>query len=920
MERRRLLAFYPEGKPSMFNDDLIAYLQPIGNQFRPHEWRDVCGGIADIRVEPHRLTLRTSLPPGLYRGRIETRPGAFDMRTAMVDMIRVPDGKAVPVGPWDLNHVATPKYMAIPMARTYVNGKLKGGLWFDMPGPEQIAQQRLAADFGFEAKAGATELVLEFVERDRARMDWGRMAFMELRRDDRCPCPLLPVSKDHPRVYVTAAELETQRRRLLSAPAFHQRVEKFKNTDLGFGVETAGELDLACLAYLLTGDKPIGEKVKRQIVDLCALASWSGQGHSQGQSDNPLLMGGDNDRGIGYRLYYAGVAWDYLRALFNSQERRVVLAKVEEYLQKMYDFTLLQRAYMGCPTADPHSLGAWNGVGIACMAFYDDLPIARQALPFFHGLFCESLKLFPPGGKAAWATFFPFHLVRYLAAAHTFGGPRPELNNSPFLDHLGQALLACFETPNTQELQRGRRTREHRYLTAFLCRFHPTPGIASIYQAFVEQEKKTAGEVEVGLFDLLYAPEIPAKPAAFPTEPFFAQDIGDLIWTARGKKTVGYACSAGLKAGRRQSFHLKPHNREFAMPMASLEVSVDGTPVLINVNIGTYGLNSALTNTMCFEDGGMLTQGQYLNGDIGPEKSAYIRRCLITDRFIYAHAVITDCLHPKFQVRRAERIVVADYRHGTVVIADSFEGAKPIRFATHLHCSGSVKELGPNSYRLTGGQANLIAGIKGGSKGLGDEENGEIFITLLDRRNDCRVLVEEPQWIPGYIYGLNDGRNVDVKKAKFPHYRRWRWEITQPVTSGSFLFALTSEAGEVTQHQERIRLPGQAWLQLTAGKPVQAMGCRTVAEAILVDESAGCLMLLGASELAAGSRKMQFAVPVDVELQIAGDMVRGLCYAPTADAVTTAAGFDVRKSQYGEYNPRSHCAYSMRFESVSHWA
>ena len=69
-------------------------------------------------------------------------------------------------------------------------------------------------------------------------------------------------------------------------------------------------------------------------------------------------MGGDNDRVIGQKLYHTALAWDYLQPLFNEEERRAILSKAEEYLQKIYDFTLLQRAYMGYPTIDPHSLGA----------------------------------------------------------------------------------------------------------------------------------------------------------------------------------------------------------------------------------------------------------------------------------------------------------------------------------------------------------------------------------------------------------------------------------------------------------------------------------------------------------------------------------------------------------------------------------
>ena len=41
-----------------------------------------------------------------------------------------------------------------------------------MPGPQEIAEGRLLAEFGFEAQEGVNELVLEIVERDRKRMEW----------------------------------------------------------------------------------------------------------------------------------------------------------------------------------------------------------------------------------------------------------------------------------------------------------------------------------------------------------------------------------------------------------------------------------------------------------------------------------------------------------------------------------------------------------------------------------------------------------------------------------------------------------------------------------------------------------------------------------------------------------------------------
>ena len=179
----------------MKNSELIAFLKPLVTQFSlagEFDFIDLTGRITDTEATASRLTLRFHVPAGTYFGRLETALGAFDMSTAMIDMVRVPDGKRVPVGPWDLDHIHN--VMAIPMARMWVNGRLKGGLWFSMPGPEQIAEGRLSGEFGFEAQQGDNEVVLELVERDRERMDWAHLAHLELRKDDRRRVPLLPIA------------------------------------------------------------------------------------------------------------------------------------------------------------------------------------------------------------------------------------------------------------------------------------------------------------------------------------------------------------------------------------------------------------------------------------------------------------------------------------------------------------------------------------------------------------------------------------------------------------------------------------------------------------------------------------------------------------------------------------------------------
>jgi hypothetical protein len=871
----------------MQNGDLIAFLKPVVSRFSTPdrvELLDVSGQVTDIEANSYRLCLRPDLANGLYRGRLETRAGAFDMTTASLEMVRVPDGKRVSIGPWDLDHLHN--VMAMPMAKVWVNGTLKGGLWFAMPGPEEIADGRLFADFGFEARDGVNELVLELVERDRERMGWDRLNFLELRQDDRRLLDLLPANSPKPRLFVSAEQARSRASSWQGTPEFEELGQSLLRDDLVMLTDNSqGTLSLAILYWAMTGDAQVGERARAAVMEIANAKTWSGR-------PDPLLMGGENDRGISLRLFHVALAWEHLQPLLTSEDRSALRARAEEYLQKVYNFTVLQRAYMGYPAIDPHSLGSWNGPAIACMAFYDEVPVARQALPFFHGLFVDSLQLMPESGKAAWATYFPFHLVLYLAAAHTFAGQSPELSSSRFLDHLGQALLTSFESPNSQEMQRGLRTREHRFLTAYLHRFHPTPGVDAIYRAFVEREREATATVSLGIFDLLYAPDLRGPSAPISYEPLFAKDAGDILVTSRSTPRVSVSMSAGAKAGRKASFSLMPQNREFAPSLGALEVAVDGAPVLCNVNISGYGINSALTNAICLEDGGGVTNGQYLNGAVRPEQCSVLRRYLCGPRFLYAHVMLTGALHPKLEVNTAERVLLFDRETGIILLADAFSARRALRFATHLHCSGSAKEIEGALYRLTGGQADLVAGIKGGSKGLGNEERGELFVTVLRQSTATRVVVEEPTWIPGYIYGLNYTGHEELKDGKFPHYTRWRLEALERVRAGELVIALSPDP----QVAPRMANVAEGKILLPHGGACLGQGTHTAlgvtcdAECLLWDDETQRVTAIGATSLRHDARRLLFDAPVDLEYAVVSRA--GQAFAASASK-THPEGFNV---------------------------
>ena len=125
-----------------------------------------------------------------------------------------------------------------------------------MPGPAQIAEGRLAAEFGFEAQEGENELILEFIERDRERMDWGRLAYFELRKDDRRTIPLEPASDRHPRIFLSSDEVKRVRERWQGSPSSRHSCERLRTEELVFLTDNSqGTLELASLVFALTGDE-----------------------------------------------------------------------------------------------------------------------------------------------------------------------------------------------------------------------------------------------------------------------------------------------------------------------------------------------------------------------------------------------------------------------------------------------------------------------------------------------------------------------------------------------------------------------------------------------------------------------------------------------------------------------------------------
>jgi hypothetical protein len=150
--------------------------------------------------------------------------------------------------------------------------------------------------------------------------------------------------------------------------------------------------------------------------------------------------------------------------------------------------------------------------------------------------------------------------------------------------------------------------------------------------------------------------------------------------------------------------------------------------------------------------------------------------------------------------------------------------------------------------------------------------------------------VEEPTWVPAYIYGLNNTGLEDISEGRFPRYRRWRLEATEPVTQGSFLFALSPRGGQVRYAEGAILLPDSGGIRLGYGD-LKALGVECKCECVMWDETTGRLTAMGLRSLQHGDEQLTFDTPVDVEYStITGE---GSIYAQGTPPPGVCVGFEV---------------------------
>ena len=151
-----------------------------------------------------------------------------------------------------------------------------------------------------------------------------------------------------------------------------------------------------------------------------------------------------------------------------------------------------------------------------------------------------------------------------------------------------------------------------------------------------------------------------------------------------------------------------------------------------------------------------------------------------------------------------------------------------------------------------------------------------------------RIVLEEPTWVPAYIYGLNGTGQEDISEGRFPRYRRWRLEATEPTAAASFVLALSPDRDQVRDVDGAIRLPEGGGVRLGYGL-MRALDVECEGECILWDESTQRITGIGIRSLRQAGRQLVFGSRVDLEYQAAQGS--GSIFANRTPQPDTVSGF-----------------------------
>ena len=693
--------------------------------------QDRMGRMSVETPDERSLVLRGKLAPGRYQMMLKTKSGTFPSESLLIELTEWPSRKRVLAGPFDLDH--TEYSMVVPTFRVFVDGDDRGLVWAVVSSPEDMEKRRIRAIWGFEAdRRAATEIRLE-IPPDEERLRWADLRQLDLFLDDRASVPFKASDEGRPRLFTDQLAFERlvgDRDPVQEALLANMR-DRLEHGHDGTYIHRPV---IAALVGRLTGEERWVKEAIEAIEKMCARPVW-------GYHDVPEIMGWNNDRDAGMRMFEAAFVYDWLYEHVTEAQRRLMREKMAYHASIAYRTTVLQKGYWYYRTAEAHGHGFWFGFAAAALALADTEPEAQKWLDWIHGNVRDALAHMSEDGISEWLVFNVQWLILTAMLLERALGGRLR-GRFPLLRNYSRNIIG-FTGPATSVapllLYLAGRHRDRRAQADALLAIGLAADGASL------AKPRHLHPLALLAYDPTLAPSRPS-----PARPAAVCSLGGLaMCRGRDPRTrFSFTCGTPLTA-RQHAAHGWISRAWYQIGHAGSFGWCVGGRTIVPLFVPTYRRDCSNANIITVDGKGHPTHGRWLGFDIPLAKTAWIEHFASGAGVTFCHATASEAFTAEAGVLHRVRRWVYFHDAAVLVLHDTIELDQPRQLAWHLNTTAEPRAAGPNRYALAVKDAAFEV---------------RALHSKVDGNDDLDGLASEvatTQFVPPYTLGINLYKTLD---------------------------------------------------------------------------------------------------------------------------------------------------------------
>ena len=734
--------------------------------------------------DPRTLVVTGSFPKGLYQMALETAAGTFPVDSLMLHLKEWPTLATVEAGPFDFDH--TTYRMAVPTFRVTVDTRDCGLVWCEVPSPADVRARRIRAVWGIPIdRPGEHEIVLT-QPGDDTRLRWADVERVVLQVDPRRSAPLGGLSRvraARPRLFTNPEQLDALTRR--RDPVQQAMLEDLRGQLVSGADGTYVHRTVtAALVGRVTGETRWADEAVARTLDLCAKPYW-------GYHDVPEVMGWNNDRDTGMRLFETAVAYDWLHERFTPAQRQDVRAKLAYHADLADRVTHIQKGYWYTRSNEAHGQGLWFGFACAALALVGDDPRAEAWLDWVHGNMLDALAHMPDDGITEWPVFNAQWLILTTVLLERATGRRLR-GRMPFLRRFAPSIgklrgCAALGTSRADKLPMllfwlARRLRDGRAQADALAE-------AGLSDPTARPDAPPLDPLAIVAYD----PRLDASRPSRPADALCSENGTVLCRDVGSRAEFVFRCGTPLTPRHHdghewiaQAWFRCQHGGSFGWHVGGRE--------LVPLAVAGYRVRTRDANVVTINGAGHRMDARWLGAAIPVEHTGRTEWFASGAGVTFCHANVAPAYMPESGVRHLTRRWVFFHRSCMLVLHDVVATTEPCRLAWHVHTRGQWRRLDPLAFVAeVDGQRLAIRALA---------PNGDRAGAMASVGN---VLAEvgPTHYVPPYSLGLNAYKTLEWqpevhrRRVQPPDFQELTYGLADPADRWDFVTVMGPDVDRV---------------------------------------------------------------------------------------------------------------------------